>query len=101
MDRECPLSGNLQLYDVLEQVGRSPVGSLEDLTRALEENDEMESLVLKIQRDPQASTTAQLVIWPRDRSQPCTRKGAVSNTILCPDCCCGIPTIGGRDVPLV
>ena len=67
MDRECPLSGNLQLYDVLEQVGRSPVRSLEDLTRALEENDEMESLVLKIQRDPQASTTAQLVIWQRDR----------------------------------
>jgi len=67
MDRECPLSGNLQLYDVLEQVGRSPVRSLEDLTRALEEHDEMESLVLKIQRDPQASTTAQLVIWKRDR----------------------------------
>jgi len=67
MDRECPLSSNLQLYDVLEQVGRSPVRSLEDLTRALEENDEMESLVLKIQRDPQASTTAQLVIWQRDR----------------------------------
>ena len=63
VDRGSPLSGDLQVYDVLEAVGRTPVASLDDLTKALEANSHSESVILKIHRTPQVETKNQLVVW--------------------------------------
>ena len=63
VDRESSLGNDLQLYDVLEAVGQTPVASLDDLTRALETHSQSESVILKIQRTPQVESRNQLVVW--------------------------------------
>ncbi len=65
IDNNSPLKGDLQVYDVLESVGRSPVASLEDLSQALEANARIESVILKIQRTTQTDAKNQLVVWQR------------------------------------
>ena len=63
VDRGSALSDELQVYDVLEAVGRSPVASLEDLSQALEANARSESVILKIHRSAQTEAKHQLVVW--------------------------------------
>ena len=65
IDRSSPLSHELQVYDVLEAVGRSPVASLDDLNQALEANARSESVILKIHRPTTADQKNQLVLWRR------------------------------------
>ena len=63
VERGSTLSGDLEAYDVLEAVGRTPVASLEDLSQALEQNSHSESVILKIHRTAQSEAKNQLVIW--------------------------------------
>jgi serine protease Do len=65
IDRSSPLSTDLQVYDVLEAIGRSPVASLDDLNQALEANARNESVILKIQRSAPSEGKNQLVVWRR------------------------------------
>lgn len=67
IDLQSPLKDDLQVYDVLEAVGNSPVTSLDDLNQALEANAETESVLLKIQRRDPADSSNQLVIWRKSR----------------------------------
>jgi len=60
-----PLKDQVELYDVVEAVGRTPVASLEELNQALEANAGSESIVLKIQRPEQAEVKNHLVIWKK------------------------------------
>ena len=63
IDNASPLKGDLQVYDVLEAVGRVSVASLDDLNQALETNARSESVILKIQRTAQSEPRNQLVVW--------------------------------------
>ena len=65
IDRSSPLSGDLQVYDVLEAVGRLPVATLDELGQAIEANARSESVILKIQRTNQPDSKNQLVVWKR------------------------------------
>ncbi len=65
VDRNSPLNGELQVYDVVEAIGRSPVTSLDDLGVALESNARSESVILKINRANAAESRNQLVVWHR------------------------------------
>ena len=58
-----PLGADLQVYDVLEAVGRSPVASLDELDSALEANAHHESVILKIHRTARRESRNQLVVW--------------------------------------
>lgn len=65
IDGSSPLKDQVQLYDVVEAVGRTPVASLEDLNQALEANVASESILLKIQRPTKAEVRNHLVIWKK------------------------------------
>jgi serine protease Do len=63
IDQQSPLKDSVQVYDVLEAVGRTPVASLEDLNQALESSSQNESILLKIQRTNQTDAKNELVVW--------------------------------------
>ena len=65
VDGGSPLKSDVQLYDVIEAVGRSPVASLTELNQALEANAHSESVLLKIQRSTQHDARNQLVVWKK------------------------------------
>ena len=65
IDQESPLKSDLQVYDILEAVGRTPVASLDDLNSALDANSRNGSVILKIQRTAQPEARNQLVVWHR------------------------------------
>lgn len=56
----------LQLYDVIEEVGRRPVRNDEDWTAALAELADEQEIVLKVRRVIDGETVSRLVLWQRD-----------------------------------
>src|SRR5262249_25156514 len=50
VDADSPLKSDVEIYDVLEAVGRNPVTNLDDLNKALELNAQNESVILKIRQ---------------------------------------------------
>ncbi|WP_010584206.1 trypsin-like peptidase domain-containing protein [Schlesneria paludicola] len=58
-----PLKSDVQVYDVIEAVGRTPVTTLDELNQALEASAHSESVILKIQRTAQREGHNQLVVW--------------------------------------
>ena len=65
IDGTSPLKDELNVYDVLEAVGRSPVASLDDLNQALDATGESESVILKIRRTAPSESRNQLVVWKK------------------------------------
>lgn len=57
------LSSDLQVYDVIEEVGRRPIESVEELELALNSAESAGSVVLRIQRMSGSSSRSQLVVW--------------------------------------
>lgn len=65
VDPQSPLAAELQIYDVLEAVGRQPVQSVEDLYRALAALSEQTSLPLQVRRKSNEGLRSQVVLWRR------------------------------------
>jgi serine protease Do len=65
VDRDCPMAGDLQLYDLIEEVARTPVASLEDLKTALDSAAANDSVVLTIKRRANGQTQSQVVVYRR------------------------------------
>jgi serine protease Do len=65
VDPSGPLGGRLELYDLLEEVARTPVMSVEDLQRVLEEHEASDAIVLKVRRQTGGQPQSRLVIWRR------------------------------------
>ena len=61
VDRQGPLAGKVQLYDLIEEVARTPVHTVDDLQDLLESRESVNSLVLKVQRTVKGRTQTQLV----------------------------------------
>jgi serine protease Do len=68
VDRDSSLDGRLQPYDVLEEVGRAPVCSVDELKSALDANSQRDSVVLRIHRGGDSPMEEQLVVWKRSDS---------------------------------
>lgn len=67
IDRDSPLNRRLHPYDVIEEVGRIPVSSVDDLNRALQACSDRDSIVLRIQRadGSESGMDEQLVVWKK------------------------------------
>lgn len=65
VDPQSPLASDLQIYDVLETVGRQPVPSVEDLYRVLAALSEQTSLPLQVRRKSNEGLRSQVVLWRR------------------------------------
>lgn len=56
---------HLQIYDLIEEVARRPVRTLEELDAVLEEFADEETLLVKIHRRVDGETQTRLVLWER------------------------------------
>lgn len=65
VDQKSQLSSELQVYDVLEKVGRRHVATPQDLVEAIEEADASGSLLLQVRRAGQTQAKPHLVVWQR------------------------------------
>lgn len=68
VDRNGPLNRRVQPYDIIEAVGRTAVTNLDELTQALNENSDRDSVVLRIHRgdNVEAGLDEQLIVWKRN-----------------------------------
>lgn len=62
--------GDLQLYDVIEAVGRSPVSNLAEMELAFNNFSSSRTLVLRVRRVMGDRITTQLVLWRANAVEP-------------------------------
>lgn len=65
VDRNGPMDGEVQLYDLIEEVARTPVTSLDDLKSALDSAAGNDSVLLTIKRRANGQTQSQVVMYRR------------------------------------
>ena len=65
IDRMGPMDGDLQLYDLIEEVARTPVASVDDLESALESTASDDSVALTIKRRAKGEIQTQVVVYRR------------------------------------
>ena len=65
IDRRGPLHGTVKLYDLIQEVARVPVNSLDDLQQQLDRNSESTPLVIKVSRRVGGKRQQELVVWKR------------------------------------
>ncbi len=63
IDRNGPMEGELQLFDLIEEVGRTPVTSVDELTAALDSPSASDSFLLTIKRRINGQTQSQVVVF--------------------------------------
>lgn len=63
VDGSSPLKNELNVYDVIEAVGRTPVSNVEELDAALNAVGSSESVILKIHRRATTEARNHLVVW--------------------------------------
>lgn len=62
IDRNGPLEGDVHLYDLIEEIARTPVASLADINQALENAPRTESVVMKVRRRQNGVLKSHLVV---------------------------------------
>ena len=62
IDRNSPLEGDVRLYDLIEEIARTPVASLADVNLALQNAPRTESLVMKVRRRQNGVLKSHLVV---------------------------------------
>jgi serine protease Do len=65
VDRDSPMDGDLHLYDLIEEVARTPVGTVAELESALEASSGSESVLLTIKRRHHGQTQSEVVVYRR------------------------------------
>ncbi len=65
VDRNGPMDGEVQLYDLIEEVARTPVNTIEDLRSALDAATEVETVLLTIKRRANGQVQSQVVVYRR------------------------------------
>ncbi len=65
IDPRSPLAGQVQLYDLLEEVSRMPVASSSELDRAIAANASKDAVLLKVLRRERGEAHSHVVIWRR------------------------------------
>jgi serine protease Do len=62
VDSRSPVAGDLQLYDLIEEVARTPVNTASELRAAVRQIHHGESIVLKVQRSSDGQKRSHLVV---------------------------------------
>jgi len=65
VDSLGPLGKHIQLYDIIEEVSRTEVASVNDLEQALSNSESGDSVVLKVRTHRNGMQSTRLVIWQR------------------------------------
>ncbi len=65
VDSLGPLGKYIQLYDIIEEVSRTEVASVNDLEQALSNSESGDSVVLKVRTHRNGMQSTRLVIWQR------------------------------------
>jgi serine protease Do len=65
VDRQGPLVGQVELYDVVEEVGRTPVRSVEELETLFERNTLKNQVALKVTRVRKGQAESRVVVVDR------------------------------------
>ena len=65
IDAGTSLSSEVQLYDLIEEVARTPVTSIDDLNRVLQAHQTSDSILLKVRRQVDGQPQSRLVVWTR------------------------------------
>jgi len=66
----APGDDELQLYDVIEEIGRQPVSSVANLEAALQQMPEDQEVLCKVRRVVDGQPQSRLVIWNRTHPVP-------------------------------
>jgi serine protease Do len=69
VDRDSPMDGDLHLYDLIEEVARTPVSSVAELETALESAANSESVLLTIKRRHRGQIQSEAVVFRRKDGQ--------------------------------
>ena len=64
IDRDGPMESELQLFDLIEEAARTPVGSVDELKSVLDSATN-ESVLLTIKRKVNGRTQSQVVVYRR------------------------------------
>lgn len=62
VDAKSPVSADVQLYDLIEEVARTPVTSISDIRNAVQQAKAGDSLVIKVQRNSNGQKRSHLVV---------------------------------------
>lgn len=65
IDRNGPMDGEIHLYDLIEEVARTPVGSVDELTSALDAVASNEAVLFTVKRRTHGQTQSQVVVYRR------------------------------------
>jgi serine protease Do len=65
VDRDGPMDGEVQLYDLIEEVARTPVNSIDDLRSALDTAADADTVLLTIKRRAGGKVQSQVVAYRR------------------------------------
>ncbi len=65
IDRDGPMDGELRIYDLIEEVARTPVSSVEELQSTLDSAATNDSFLLTIKRRANGQTQSQVVVYHR------------------------------------
>jgi serine protease Do len=62
---DCPLAPEIQLYDLIEEVARTPVATVEDLKRILEQRTAESSMLIRVRRTENGVPQSRVIVWRR------------------------------------
>ena len=62
VDRNSPLDGDIRLYDLIEEIARTPVATLADVNLALDNAPRSDTLVMKVRRRQNGVIKSHLVV---------------------------------------
>ncbi|MFN0053052.1 MAG: trypsin-like peptidase domain-containing protein [Planctomycetales bacterium] len=65
VDHESPMGDDLKLYDLIEEVARTPVRTVADLETALDAASQSDSVLLTVKRRQRGTTESQVVVYQR------------------------------------
>ena len=65
VDSSGPLNDKLQLYDLIEEVSRKSIASVDDLQQALSMTDSDDTVVLKVRNHRDGTGQSRIVLWQR------------------------------------
>jgi serine protease Do len=66
VDPQSTLAGNVDVYDVLEEIGRTPVATLADARSVLAQKDGRGEVLLRFSRRNGNAQRSHIVVWQRD-----------------------------------
>jgi len=66
VDPQSTLAGNVDVYDVLEEIGRTPVATLADARSVLAKKDGRGDVLLRFSRRSGSVQRSHIVVWQRD-----------------------------------